>query len=376
MVGQSFCRSVRATAKVIALTAALVCSGVQASEPAAAGITEHDTPFSPENGGRDVRSLSVHPNGRDWLFVECARPDDGCQVMRYNLESGKLIRFALPGGYSYSYAHYSPRGTYIVLSRSPIYGTSEEEARRAIKASQILMMRSDGTGLQILPVAAGANLSPSVSQDDMRIAFWRSDRLAPPGKKLSLLDLNIWEYDLGSKSEKLFTGEKPNFLTGGDLLYLNQDELLVQSYGPVSRLRSPGYSNRYAGSEVFRLKRGQTGDPAPVMFPNTVNANMPSVDRQGSTFLWAGTEKDRSQGVMRITPDKSQTVWRMRAAFYPKYLMADPNGRYVGVIYWDLPMPRGGQLSGFAKLDLETNKWADVQIPAMEQAEVLPVSKL
>jgi hypothetical protein len=236
------------------------------------------------------------------------------------------------------------------------------------------MMRSDGSSLQVVPVSGGVNLSPFMSQDETRIAFWRSDRLVPPGKKVSLLDLNIVEYDLGSKSEKLFTGKKFNFLTGGYLQYLNKDELLVQSYGPASRLRTSGYSKRYAGSEVFRLKRGQIDAPTPVTFPNTINANLPSVDSKGNIFLWAGTEKDASQGVMRIAPDRSKTIWRMRSVFYTKYLTADPNGRYVGVIYWDLPMPRGGQLSGFAKLDLETNAWADVLVPQMDKAEVTSIS--
>ncbi|MFY2804286.1 hypothetical protein ACOTDX_31355, partial [Achromobacter dolens] len=53
------------------------------------------TPFSPPNGGRDIRSLSLHPNGVDWLFVECAQDGDNrCDVMRYRLDSGRLYRYA------------------------------------------------------------------------------------------------------------------------------------------------------------------------------------------------------------------------------------------------------------------------------------------
>lgn len=346
------------------------------AQPASASVTvkEYTVPFKPKNGGRDLRSLSVHPNGQGWIFVECRQADGGCMVMRYNIASKQLVRFALPSGYSYSYAHYSPKGTYILMNRMPIYGNSEEDALRAMKASQLLMMRSDGTDLQILPVAAGVNLSPFMSPDESRVAFWRGDRELSPGGPISFGELNIWEFDLSSKSEKLFTGKKFDFVTGGDLQYLGDDELLVQSYGPGSRFRVANYGIRYAYNEVFRLKRGQIDDPAPVMFPNTSYANHPSVDVAGSTYMWGATEKDRSQGVIRFTEDGDQTIWRTRSVFVPKYMVVDPGGQYVAVIYRDLPQQRGAQEGGFAILDLKSNLWTEVDVPSLEDAKLVPVS--
>ncbi|QKH37584.1 hypothetical protein FOC84_22685 [Achromobacter pestifer] len=270
-------RSVLRVAGGIALATSLVCATGNTSASAASDprpVYEHDVTFSPQNGGRDLRSLSVHPNGQDWLFVECVlQQTQGCQVMRFNLTSGKLFRFTLPAGHSYTYAHYSPMGTYILMSRSPIYGTSDEDVRRAIKASQLVMMRSDGTDLQIVPTEAGANLSPIMSPDESRIAFWRSDRILPPGKGLALLDLNIWEFDLKSRTEKLFAGKKFEFLTGGELIYLGQNEMLFNSYQyarpsyPV-RLSDPpdnaGHSagfGRAIGGENCRVVQCHFDDP-------------------------------------------------------------------------------------------------------------------
>ncbi|WZB75894.1 hypothetical protein WJ972_07420 [Achromobacter insuavis] len=118
------------------------------------------TPFSPPNGGREIRSLSVHPDGNDWLFVECARTGDNrCDVMRYQWKTGKLYRYGLPAGYTYPYARYSPQGNYIVMSRRRIAGDSDDEQRRSLDAMQILLMRSDGEGLEILPLARGNKLA-------------------------------------------------------------------------------------------------------------------------------------------------------------------------------------------------------------------------
>ena len=367
---------VKMAVKVLALVMAAVC--ISTVEPMRAArafetITEYETAFQQQNGGRDLRSLSVHPNGQDWLFLECLDQEDSCFVMRYNLGTGILSRFVLPEGYSYSYAHYSPRGTYILMSRNPLYGRTYADAQRGVGASQILMMRSDGTDLRILPVSPGVNLSPGMSPDEKKIAFWRSDRVLPPGR-VSLLDLNIWEYDLSSKSERLFAGKKFDFLSGRELFYRNGNEIFLGSYGPSSRLRNPGYGKKYDGNEIFTLSRGQLEDPVPVQYPNVINASFRTADDQGNVFVWAGTIQDPSQGLMRVSPDQRQTIWRARTRSYPKELAADPAGRFVAAIFWDLPMSRGEKRVGFAKFSLETQSWENVRVPSVEQATLIQVS--
>ncbi|PTN40007.1 hypothetical protein DAI43_38490, partial [Achromobacter xylosoxidans] len=124
------------------------------------------TVFSPPNGGREIRSLSIHPNGSDWLFVECVeRIHQRCDVMRYQLTTGRLYRYGLPEGFRYTYAHYSPQGRYIVMSRRKIPGDSEDEERRSLNESEIALMPSEGGVLTIIPAAQGNKLSPFMSLD-------------------------------------------------------------------------------------------------------------------------------------------------------------------------------------------------------------------
>lgn len=163
------------------------------------------TPFSPPNGGRAIRSLSVHPNGVDWLFVECAQDGDNrCDVMRYQLASGRLYRYALPAAYSYIYARYSPKGNFIVMSRRPVYGDTEEDLRRSLNDSEIVLMRQDGRALEVIPTALGNKLWPFMSLDETRIAYWRVARLVPPGNRIRLFDFDIWEFDRRAMVERPF----------------------------------------------------------------------------------------------------------------------------------------------------------------------------
>lgn len=366
---------VKVAVNALALVIAAVClSTVEPMRVARAfeTIARYEIPFQQQNGERDLRSLSVHPNGQDWLFLECPDQGDSCLVMRYNLRSRILSRFVLPEGYSYSYAHYSPRGTYILMSRNPIYGETYADAQRGVKASQILMMRSDGTDLRILPVSTGVNLSPVMSRDERKVAFWKSDRVLPPGR-ISLLDLNIWEYDLASKSERLFTGKKFDFLSGAELFYRNNEEISIGSYGPSVRLRNPNYGKKFGGNEIFTLRRGQLEDPVPVQYPDLINASFRTVDEQGNVFMWAGTIQDPSQGLTRVSSDQHQTIWRTRTSSYPKEIAVDPAGLYVAAIFWDLPMSRGEKRAGFAKFSLETKSWENVRVPSVEHATLIQV---
>lgn len=158
------------------------------------------------NGGREIRSLSIHPNGSDWLFVECVeRIHQRCDVMRYQLKTGRLYRYGLPEGFRYTYAHYSPQGRYIVMSRRKIPGDSEDEERRSLDESEIALMPSEGGVLAIIP-AARNKLSPFMSLDETRIAFWRSARLLPPGRRVRLLEFDLWEFDLSRGTERPFSG--------------------------------------------------------------------------------------------------------------------------------------------------------------------------
>lgn len=204
--------------------------------------------------GRDIRSLSVHPNGVDWLFVECAQSGDNrCDVMRYQLDSGRLYRYALPPAYSYTYARYSPKGNFIVMSRMPVYGDTEDELRRSLHDLQIVLMRADGSAFEVVPVAPGNKLSPFMSPDESRIAFWHSERLVPPGRRVRLLEFDIWEFDRRGMHEQPFAGIF-KFVEGGQAQYISDDEILLESFGPSGLFSR--YHEIYAGSAIYRMRRG------------------------------------------------------------------------------------------------------------------------
>lgn len=212
------------------------------------------TPFSPPNGAGISAPLSVHPNGVDWLFVECAQSGDNrCDVMRYQLDSGRLYRYALPPAYSYTYARYSPKGNFIVMSRMPVYGDTEDELRRSLHDLQIVLMRADGSAFEVVPVAPGNKLSPFMSPDESRIAFWHSERLVPPGRRVRLLEFDIWEFDRRGMHEQPFAGIF-KFVEGGQAQYISDDEILLESFGPSGLFSR--YHEIYAGSAIYRMRRG------------------------------------------------------------------------------------------------------------------------
>ncbi len=334
------------------------------------------TPFSPPNGGRAIRSLSLHPNGNDWLFVECARDGDNrCDVMRYQRDSGRLYRYGLPQAYSYTYARYSPKGNFIVMSRRPIYGDSEEELRRSLHDMEILLMREDGGALEVIPVGPGNKLWPFMSQDESRVAFWRSERLVPPGRRVRLLEFDIWELDRRTMREQPFAGIF-KFVDGGQAQYISDDEVLFESFGP-SRLFSR-YHEIYAGSEIYRMRRRDVAVPTPVVFDGIEHAQMPSMDRAGSLCLWGQTPRYGLTAI-RISGDGRRQAWQevplpSEPWFEPRELVCDSSGRYIASIYRDHPVRFGGGTGGLAMLDIATDSWSTVPLPSLWEAEEIPVA--
>ncbi|MFY3135639.1 hypothetical protein ACOTFF_04125 [Achromobacter xylosoxidans] len=332
------------------------------------------TPFSPPNAGRDIRSLSVHPNGVDWLFVECAQSGDNrCDVMRYQLDSGRLYRYALPQGYSYTYARYSPKGNYIVMSRRPVYGDTEDDLRRSLNDSEIVLMRQDGRALEVIPTAPGNKLWPFMSLDETRIAYWRVARLVPPGKRIRLFDFDIWEFDRRGMAERPFASVF-HFVDGGQAQYISDDEILFESYGPIDHFSD--YHRRYDGNEIYRMRREAGKVPTPDVFDGIEHIRMPSMDRAGSLYLW-GQTPSYGLTVIRIAADGQRSGWLQEGAsgpsFEPRQLVCDPNGRYVAAIYRDHPILFGGGAGGLAMLDVVASKWSTVPLPTLAEAEEIPV---
>ncbi|CUJ95777.1 Uncharacterised protein [Achromobacter sp. 2789STDY5608615] len=329
------------------------------------------TGFAPPNGGRRIRSLSVHPSGDDWLFVECSGPGgERCDVMRYQRSSGKLFRYGLPEGYLYTHAHYSPHGHYVVMSRRPVYGDSEADARRSVDDSQIALMRSDGSAFDILLLARGIKLSPFMSQDETRIAFWRSGRLLPPGRRLRLLDFDVWEFDRRSAAERPFGGTFA-FVAGGQAQYLSDDEILFHSFGPGDFLST--YMNRYQGSQIYRMRRGVQEVPTPEVFPGIRNARIASMDDAGNQYLW-GQTPESGLAVIRVSAQGARVGWQQALSFHPRELVCDPHGGYVVALHSDQPFDPADRLAGISLLNIATGTWSPIPLPAWEDAEIMPVT--
>ncbi|MFY1863823.1 hypothetical protein ACOTCA_07575 [Achromobacter xylosoxidans] len=333
------------------------------------------TPFSPPNGGRDIRSLSVHPNGVDWLFVECAQSGDNrCDVMRYQLDSGRLYRYALPPTYSYTYARYSPKGNFIVMSRMPVYGDTEDELRRSLHDLQIVLMRADGSAFEVVPVAPGNKLSPFMSPDESRIAFWRSERLVPPGRRVRLLEFDIWEFDRRGMHEQPFAGIF-KFVEGGQAQYISDDEILLESFGPSGLFSR--YHEIYAGSAIYRMRRGNEVVPIPVVFDGIEHIRMPSMDRAGNLCLWGQTPR-YGLTVIRISADGRRQAWQegpsqLGPSFEPREMVCDQAGKHIVSIYRDHPVRPGGGTGGMAMLDIATDTWSTLPLPSAWEAEEIPV---
>src|SRR5438876_257158 len=79
-------------------------------------------------------------------------PTGGCYVLRYHLTTKNLQRYALPAGYFYTAANFSPRGHYVLMSRVLKTDREEERVRQAYENAEIVLMKADGTDFKVLPL--------------------------------------------------------------------------------------------------------------------------------------------------------------------------------------------------------------------------------
>ncbi len=239
--------------------------------------------------GRDFREISVHPNGEELLFTECIyepqkEPAGDCAVLRYHLPTKRLYRYALPTGYVYPTASFSPRGNYIVMYRLPKIGITQDAVRQAHEQSEIMLMKADGTDFRVVPLTTGIKVAPIMSQDETRVAYWRST-LRPPGSKTFMSHFDVWEVDLKTGHDQLFAGPFV-FFTRARLQYLSPDELLMGAYGPKEEF-APSlreYQKKYNSSSVYRIQRSMTRLPEPIL-TEVEYANFPSCDHVGNLYF-------------------------------------------------------------------------------------------
>lgn len=181
---------------------------------------------------------------------------------------------------------------------------------------------------------------------------------------MRLLEFDIWEFDRRGMHEQPFAGIF-KFVDGGQAQYISDDEILLESFGP-SRLFSR-YHEIYAGSEIYRMRRGNEVVPTPDVFDGIEHAQMPSMDRAGSLCLLGQTPRYGLTAI-RISADGRRQAWQAvplpsEPWFEAKELVCDASGRYIASIYRDHPVRFGGGTGGLAMLDIAADSWSTVPLP-------------
>lgn len=357
----------------------LLCVGIFGNGEVQGKPSDGDSPaagFTLAKNGRDFDRVSIHPNSEDWLFTECSHalnPAGDCYVLRYSLKTQQLQRYQLPDGYLYSYASFSPQGHYIVISRAPKHDGSEAQIEQSIENAEIVVMRSDGTDFRVLPLAKGSKLAPFMSPDETKIAYWRPGVLRPPGSKTMSADFDVYEYDLKSQSDSLFSGRN-QFFGAGNAQYISADEILLSSYGPRKYAQSMSeYQKKYKGSEVYKLKRNNPGLPDP-SFTEIEHARNSSADNQGNTYFSGQKLPSPGASFFKKSPTGDITLWQQPLNLTAlRYVIAAPDGRYIAFIYASEGSRYRDQKSAFGRLDTGTSQWIPIEMPALAASTLLPV---
>ncbi len=324
--------------------------------------------------GRDFRELSIHPNGQELLFAECVYdpklyPDGYCWALRYNLHSNRLQHYELPTGYVYPGVRFSPSGRYVLMTRLPSIGGKEEGVRQAFENTEIAWMKADGTDFKVLPLAKGNKVAPIMSDDEARIAYWRA-ALRPPGSKTFSSNFDVWEVNLITGQDSVFAGPFSFFDRSG-LQYLLQDDMLIGAGGPSAFARSLSeYWKKYNRSEVYRIPRGTTTLPEPIL-TEVEGAKSPSSDRTGNIYFHG-----QRPGISLFKKSREGTIeqWVKPHDIGPIYsLVAAPNGSYLAFTYEVKgARPRSGK-RGIGLLNTHTSEWRSLSIPPLQSSTPIAV---
>ncbi|WP_143277161.1 hypothetical protein [Bordetella genomosp. 1] len=317
--------------------------------------------------------MSLDPEGTRWLFVECAeeqrRP---CEVMRYDLDSSRLYRYALPAGYRYDVATYSPTGNFILVSRQPLADGSTAALRAGAAASEILVMHADGSGLQVLPLRPGIKLAAFMSRDESQVAYWRANRMHPENHRIPFSDMEIWEYRCGARSDERFAPKAIGMFGGGPIQYLSGQEILFHTYGGSPRFEDANFEKKYASSEIYRIRRDEVGALVPVVIAGFITTTLPSVDKSGNLYAWGALATNRNLGLIRTTPDGSSTIWHLSAQ--PSEMIVSASGDDVAIVYLDRQEKRGSaETTGLARFSPSSSVMHPVSIPPLKSATEIPV---
>ena len=228
-------------------------------------------------------------------------------------------------------------------------------------------------------------MSPVMSHDETRIAYWRATQ-RPDGSKSFASHFDVWELDLKTGQDKPFAGLH-EFFGGGQMQYLKDGiQILVGADTPTS-VKMPGrnadnfsnsmtdYYKKYNNSNVYLLVRDQEKLPAPLM--TEINSAMhPSIDAKGDYYFYGWTaEKGMSLFSKNSNNFISQWVIPINSFGDRSDVVVTPNRTGLFFIFNYLNSPaRERTHRGIAIFNIEQNNWMQISIPSLNMAKSISES--
>jgi hypothetical protein len=338
-----------------------------------------DPPFQAATEGRRFGSISVHPDGEQWLITETVMGDRGELqgiVWQYHVPTKSLRQYQLPTGYRYGYARFSPTGRYVLMVRYPLpVDTSPKAFRETIVQSEIVMMNTDGTGFQVLPIPRGRIFMPVMSPDESKVAFWLAKKERPPGERTILSHFTVLEFDIQTGSTRPFSGPF-EFYEFHSLDYTSDDEIMIGAYGLFTEKPEDIWKRSIHENQIYTIKRSPTADLKPVLSIYKY-ANRPTRDYRGNVYFEAEIDS-YGISIVRKTPEKNTFIWRVpRDAAEISKIYAAPRGEYLLVLYVIRDNRgttfRARKAYSIAMFDLKKEVWTDVAPPFYQSVNAIQV---
>ena len=381
---------------VMALLGLAACTDSGTAEPPAS-LTEEELDLQSRGTLLDVparyfRSLSVHPNNKELLFLESI---DGrtetYKLMRFHLETGKLQHYALSNKHDYRSAEFSPSGKFIVLWRFPAVGGDWLAQREASKKSELVILNTDGSGINFIAISEGLKQLPAMSHDDRYVAYWRGEIYPGRGSSYSRSN-DVWEVDLLTGEDRLFAS-KSYFAVAGRLQYFKEDgRLLVSCESPMAYLvplseeaDSYGYLKRTAriifdpptppfenltGTRVFAFTRGEKDLP----IPHVLNAFSPSyASLSNSQDLYYVDYDFKRYKLTKHANAEAHPAWQFPLIQINRLHspVVFPNNKHLGFIF----VYQGAEerSRGIGLFNLKNNTWRQLDIPTLEESTPIEI---
>lgn len=330
---------------------------------------------------RDFRTVSAHPDGEQIVFVECDRDiPANCRVLRMNLKKNELFYYALPPEYTYSEAYFSPSGNKIAMIRVSTQFTTLPDN---LEHREIVVMNSDGSGYEVIPLALGAKTRPTFNTAEDHLAFWRA-KPREAGAKSIASGYDVWEYDFKTQKEKIFSVSY-RFFEGGEIHYLpNESEMLVSAFVPLEdsasfELSTSEYISKYP-TQIFKLKRDEkkwnTSMVNNPFFYSSTAAQF-SIMKNNDMILKASTLK----GYMSIYKQEKNGAffeWSARQLWnefdIATMMYSAMSGDKLIGIFNDKNQQQKSTSKRFLMLDMIRNEWSALIIPVIKTATPIGVS--